>query len=93
MQTRNVGLSVRELGIFSVILGLLGVGFYWWTPMGIVFGLAGLVIGFVGWTYTRRHVPGFGLTVAGMLVSIAALILDFVVVGLDLEIIKLHAFR
>jgi hypothetical protein len=51
-----------------------------------------LVIGFVGWTFAGRRTAGFGLLVSGMLFSLATLILDFVIAGLNLEIIDLRSF-
>jgi hypothetical protein len=92
METSRDRLSLRSLGFFSLMLGILGGAFYWWTPLGIVLSLAGLVIGFVGWTFARRRTAGFGLLVSGMLFSLAALILDFVIAGLNLEIIDLRSF-
>ena len=54
--------------------------------------LTGLLMGFVGWMMARKAV-GFGLSVAGMLLSLAALILDCVIAGLGLELIKLHSLQ
>ena len=92
MESYQVPVRTRGLGIASLIVGFLGGIFSWWTPFGMVLSLTGLVIGFVGWTMARKAV-GFGLSVAGMLVSLAALILDCVIAGLGLELIKLHSLQ
>jgi hypothetical protein len=93
METYKVPLSVRGVGIASLCFGVLGGAFYWWTPLGMVLSLTGLVMGFIGWTYARPRTTGWGLTIAGMLLSLLVLILDSVVADLGLELIKLHAFR
>ena len=93
METYNAPVRTRGIGIASVIFGLLGGVFFWWTPLGMVLSLTGLVMGFVGATMARKATSGFGLSVAGMLISLAALILDWVVAGMGLELIKLHSFR
>jgi hypothetical protein len=95
MATSRTSLRVRNIGILSLILGLLGAAFYWWTPMGIVLSLAGLVFGLVGWTSDSRgsNAADHALVIGGTLLSLAALILGFVIADLNLELIKLHAFR
>jgi hypothetical protein len=93
MESYKVPVRTRSLGIASLTFGLLGGAFYWWTPLGIVLSLTGLLMGLVGWTMARRATAGFGLSVAGMLLSLATLILDWVIAGLGLELIRLQALR
>jgi hypothetical protein len=93
MEAYKMPISMRALGITSLILGLLGGALYWWTPLGMVVSLTGLVLGFVGWTIARRRTTGFGLVIAGMLLSLATLILDWVIAGYGLELIKFQGFR
>jgi hypothetical protein len=49
--------------------------------------------GIVGWALARRKTPGFGLLVGGVLVCLVALILDSVVAGLGLELVRFQALR
>src|SRR5262245_6508125 len=93
METDKTPVSVMTLGLTSVILGLLGAAFYWWTPLGMVISLSGLLAGFIGWTYARRNTVGIRFTIGGMILCAAALTLDFVIAGLGLELVKFHALR
>jgi hypothetical protein len=93
METYKVPVRTRGLGIASVLFGLLGGVFAWWTSLGMVLSLTGLVMGFVGWTMARRMSTGFGLSVVGMLLSLATLILDSVIAARGLELIRLHTLR
>src|SRR5271168_5392993 len=86
--TTSVPMSSRTLGIISLILGLCGGAFYWWTPLGIVLSLSGLLTGFIGWTFARRKTSGFAMVIGAMLICIAALILDTVIASLGLEFIQ-----
>jgi hypothetical protein len=83
----------RIAGMASVLFGILGFVFYWWTPMGMVFSLTGMIMGFAGWLNTRMRVKGFSLPVAGMLISVAALVLDGVIAGLGMEVVKFGPLR
>jgi hypothetical protein len=93
METTNAPVSMRRLGFASVILGLLGAAFFWWTPLGMVLSLSGLAAGFIGWISGRRRPGGVGLAVGGMVLCVLALILDGVVAGLGLEILKFGELR
>jgi hypothetical protein len=93
METYKAPKSVRVLGIGSVALALLGGALYWWTPMGMVLSLAGLLAGLIGWAYARPGTAGIRLVVAGLLLSAAALTLDYVIAGMGLELIRFHALR
>jgi hypothetical protein len=93
METYNTPIRTRGFGIGSLVFGLLGGAFYWWTPLGMVLSLTGLMLGLVGWLLARKLSTGFRLSVAGMLLSLATLILNWVIAGLGLEIIKFQALR
>jgi hypothetical protein len=93
MQTYKTPMSIRILGSVSLLLGLLGGAFFWWTPLGMVLSLSGLLTGFIGWTESQRKGVGTALAVAGMLLSVAALILCGVIAGLGLERIRFEALR
>jgi hypothetical protein len=93
MEAYKVPVNIRGLGVTSILLGLLGGGFYWWTPLGIALSLFGLVAGFIGWTFARPKSTDFDLVIDGMLLCLAALALDCAVAGLGLELIQFQAFR
>jgi hypothetical protein len=93
MESYKMPISIRGLGITSLVFGFLGGAFYWWTPLGMVLSLCGLLMGFVGWTLARRKTVGFGLSVGGVLLSLATLILDSVIAGLGLELVRFNALR
>lgn len=93
MESYKVPVRARGLGIASLVFGFLGGVFYWWIPLGMVLSLTGLLLGFITWTAARRGTQAFGFAIAGMLVAIVALILDSVVAGLGLELVKFHALR
>lgn len=61
--------------------------------MGMVLSLSGLLTGFIGWTFAGRKTVGFGWVIGGMLLCLAALILDSIVADLGLELLKFQAFR
>ena len=49
MDTTNQPLSLRALSVISIVAGLLGGGFYWWVPLGMVLSITGMMFGFVDW--------------------------------------------
>jgi hypothetical protein len=68
------------LGISSLVLGFLGLLFFWLVPLGILFSTAGIPIGIAGWVAARRGIRGgLGLAIGGTVLCILALIL-----GIDL---------
>jgi hypothetical protein len=89
MQTEHYkrALSLWGLGSASLLLGILGALLWFWVPMGMVLSIIGLLLGFVGWTYPGRSTAVSRMLAGGMVVSILALILDFVVAGFGLETI------
>src|SRR5438874_1286940 len=91
MATYPISTRFRVLGGVSLLLGLLGGLFYWWTPLGMVLSLAGLVIGLSGAIVARRGTTGFDLLIGAIVVSTLALILNLVIAGLGLEIITFTA--
>jgi hypothetical protein len=93
MKTYKAPVRTRGIGIAALIFGLLGGAFYWWTPLGMILSLTGLLMGFVGGTTAPRKSTGLGLSIAGMLVSLAALTLNCVIAGLGLELIEFDALR
>jgi hypothetical protein len=93
MAIESISGRSRSLGIAAVVLGLLGFGFYWWAPLGMVLSLTGLVMAIIGWVSG----PGVGgmrrLIVAGLVISAAALAVDVFVAVRGLEIIQLMPYR
>lgn len=77
--------NLRGLSVASLVFGVLGGVFYWWVPLGIVWGLTGLVLGFVDCTMVRRRSLDYRLSIVAMLVSVAALALDLVIAYLGLQ--------
>jgi hypothetical protein len=93
MATIKAPVHALRLGVISLVLGILGFAFYWWTPLGIVLGLFGFVLGFVGWTLAPPQTNHRWLVIAAMLVCVAAVVFD-VEIGLHgLEIIQFRALR
>ena len=93
MQTYKAPVSARTFGLTSTILGVFGAAFCWWTPLGMVISLAGLIAGIIGWTVAGRGTTAIRLVAVGMLFSAAALTLDCVIAGMGLELVKFQALR
>jgi hypothetical protein len=85
--------TIRGLGMVSLVAGLLGAAFCWWDPLGMVSSLTGLTLGFVGWMRAPSKTRSAHWAIVGMLVCVAALVLDLTIAGFGLEIIRLHALR
>ena len=93
MATDSTPKTLRGLSLSSLIFGVLGGGFYWWVPLGMVFGLTGLMLGFVDWTMARRRSLDYRLSIVAVLLSVAALTLDIVVAVLGLQTWTFDALR
>jgi hypothetical protein len=62
------------LGLASLIMGGLGLVFYFFQPFGIVLGAAGVAVGIAGVAmYYRRGGTPRHLAVGGLIMSLAAL--------------------
>jgi hypothetical protein len=79
--------TLRTVGWSSVLCGILGAGFFWWVPMGMVLSILGLVLGFIDSTIARRRSLPFRLSIAGMVISLAALALCIVIAALNLQLL------
>jgi hypothetical protein len=93
MVTQQISERARGLGVVALVFGILGVVFYWWTPLGLVLSLTGLVTGWVGWLNAARPSWNRGLAIAGTIISAAAFVLDLVIALLGLEWIQLMSYR
>lgn len=74
--------GLRIFSIASILFGILGGVFYWWVPFGIVASLTGLILGLIDTVSARRRSLTYRLSIAGLLLSTATLILDIVIYAL-----------
>jgi hypothetical protein len=82
----------QVLGFASVVLGLVGAALYWWTPLGMLLSLTGLLIGAATWVRSVGTGRAPGWAVAATLLCLAALTLDLVAAWQGWELIQLTAF-
>jgi hypothetical protein len=87
MQTKEQLQKLRGLSFSSITLGVVGGLCYWWVPFGMVLSTAGLVLGFIDWVSTRRRSLDHRLSVFGVVISAATLILDIVIALLGLQLV------
>lgn len=59
-------------GIASLVLGIIGVVIFWFPFVGLAISIVGLVLATMG----MKRIDGKGLAVAGMVLSIIALVLS-----------------
>lgn len=59
-------------GIASMVLGILGMMTFWFWPLGVPISIVGLVLASVG----MRRIEGKGFAVAGLVLTIIALVLS-----------------
>jgi hypothetical protein len=90
VQTR---VSSRTLGMTSVGLGILGLAFCWWAPMGMVLSLAGLMIGLVGWLRSPAVGAGRNWTAVGLLCCAAILALNLIIAIGGYDLVTFTALR
>jgi hypothetical protein len=83
----------RTLGFASLVLGILGLVFCWWVPVGMVLGLAGLVTGLIGWVRHPRRGAAIGLLTFGVVLSAVALGLDVFIAARGTELIPFIPMR
>ena len=85
--------NIRTLGIASLVFGILGGVFYWWTPLGMVLSLTGLIMGIVAWLNATPRTGSRSMAIAGTLLSAATFVLDLVIALLGLELIQLMSYH
>ena len=93
MAIESISGRSRALGVAAVVFGLLGFGFYWWVPLGMVLSLTGLMMSIIGWVSGSRMGGMTGLILAGLVISAAALALDLFVAVRGLELIQLMSYH
>jgi len=81
--------ATRGVSVMSIVFGILGAAFWWWVPLGMVLGMAGLTAGIVDCILARRRSLTYRLAIIGVLISIAALALDFTLAGLGMQVVTL----
>jgi len=92
MANPNAPRYTRSLGIISIVLAILGAAFYWYVPVGMILSLAGLLLGIIGWLWATGRIS-LGFVVGGVILSLAALILDFAVAEMGWQIVTFTALR
>lgn len=93
MDSQQTTQNLRGLSIASVIFGVLGGALYWWVPLGMVFGLTGLILGFADWTNARRHSTDYRLSIVAILVAVAVLALDITIASFGLQSVTFGELR
>jgi len=77
--------SLRNFSIGSILFGIAGGALYWWLPLGMVFSLTGLILGFIDAVSARRRSADFRLSIVGMVVSAAALVLCIAIAAYGMQ--------
>jgi hypothetical protein len=85
MNVNPMDRTLRALGITSIIFGLVGGALFWWLPMGMMLSMTGLILGLADCLNARRRSSDFRLSITGLLISAAALVLCIVVAALGLQ--------
>jgi hypothetical protein len=85
MNANPMDRTLRALGIGSIIFGFVGGAMFWWLPMGMMLSMTGLVLGLVDCLNARRRSWDYRLSLAGLLISAAALVLCIVVAALGMQ--------
>jgi hypothetical protein len=93
MATRIAPTYVQGLGMCSLLLGLAGVGLFWWTPLGMVVSLAGMVVGLIGMQQARLGDASRSLAIGGLVLSAAALCLNVLIAWRGLELVQFGPLR
>jgi hypothetical protein len=93
MARPDTSLRVQGLGLGSLLLGLAGVGLFWWTPLGMVASLAGLILGFIGLQPAGAATASRALAVGGLVLSAVALCLNVFIAWRGLELVQYGPLR
>lgn len=86
MRTGTTQTDTRWLSYGSLLLAVLGIGFFWWVPMGMVLSLAGMIFGFVDWTAARWRSLDARLAIGGFILGLVGLAFDCVIAYLGWQI-------
>jgi hypothetical protein len=64
-------------GVSSLVLGLLGLLFFWLVPLGVIFSGVGIPVGIIGWAAARRGIrTGLALAIGGTILCILVFAFD-----------------
>jgi hypothetical protein len=85
--------AIRPLALGAVSFGLLGGIFYWWTPLGIVLSLTGMLLGFIACINAPPRSGIRSVAVIGILLSAAFLVLDIAIAVQGLEWVQFGPLR
>ena len=81
--------GIRLLSVTALVTAVLGFVFFWWVPMGLIWGLASLVVGFADWTKARRRSLDNRLSIIAMSFALAALAFDLLMAAYQLQTITM----
>ena len=66
--------SSNGMAVTSLVFGILSLLFFWLTLLDLPFIILGVVFGAVGMSESRRHLPGRGMAIAGLVCSLVTLL-------------------
>ena len=78
---------LRAVSVGSLAFGALGGALCWWLPFGIVFSMAGLLLGFIDYVSARRRSLEHRLAVVGIAISLVSLAAGFIVLALGMQLV------
>ena len=85
--------SAYVLTAVSWVLAGLGAAFYWWSPLGMVLSLCGLLAALIGLVRLPRPAPLRALLAGGLFLAVVALGVDLVAVWQGLDTVRFSALR
>jgi hypothetical protein len=89
----NTFVRRQNLGRLATGLGILGLAFFWWVPMGLMLALAGLVLGFIDWMRLSQEASPHGWVFTGLALSALALIVDSVIAANGLAMVWMMSYQ
>ncbi len=92
MVTNTMSVRTKTLGTISIFLALFGLAFYWYVPLGMILGLAGLLFGIIAWLFAASRLHP-GVVIAGIVLSLVAIIFDLVAAGMNWETFTFSGLR
>ena len=82
---------VNGVGMSSLALGFFGLAFFWLVPLGLVLSTAGVVLGGISLFLPQfRSRPGRGFAIGGAALSLAAFVLNVVIVTESMNLLRFH---
>ncbi len=93
MAVYGTSARLRGIAFASLVFGIFGWAFFWWTPFGMVLSLAGFMLGVVGWLMAPVGASGRGLLIGGTFLSAAAVIFNLVIAMRGMEVVQFLPLR